>query len=237
MNDAKRIAKENNIIDAAEKVFLKVGFKNAKMDAIAKQAGITKVTLYSYFQSKENLYLGITYRALQLLNDKYYQTIDLYRNKPGLECVVALQKTFMDFCIENFLYTEALLEYFSMLRSSEAGTNEAKLTEAVRESIYFSKISDIQNLPFKLSVKEIDRGKADGSIKLEVDSMAATLHAWSSCIGFAKVLTASGSQSNPLFNVQLSGIRDLNLAIARTILSQNEIMHYWQENRRQGIVE
>lgn len=236
MNDAKRIAKENKIIDAAEQVFLKVGFKNAKMESIAKGAGITKVTLYSYFQSKENLYLAITYRALQHLNDKYYQTIDAYKNKDGLDCVVALQKTFMDFCIDNFLYTEALLEYFSMLRSSEAGANTAKLTDAVRDSIYFTKLSDIQNLPFKLSVKELDRGKADGSIKAEVDSMAATLYAWSTCVGFAKVLTASGVQSSPLFNVQLSDIRDFNLAIARSILSRNDILENWMINKEKGLV-
>ena len=71
MNDAKRSAKENLIVDAAERVFSVVGFKNAKMENIATEAGITKVTLYSYFQSKENLYLALTYRGLQLLNDKY----------------------------------------------------------------------------------------------------------------------------------------------------------------------
>jgi len=60
MNDAKRNAKENLIIDAAERVFSVVGFKNAKMENIAAEASITKVTLYSYFQSKENLYLALT---------------------------------------------------------------------------------------------------------------------------------------------------------------------------------
>ena len=38
MNDAKRSAKENLIVDAAERVFSVVGFKNAKMENIASEA-------------------------------------------------------------------------------------------------------------------------------------------------------------------------------------------------------
>ena len=75
MKEDKKIKKEQFIIESAERVFEKVGFKNAKMDDIAAAAGITKVTLYSYFQSKENLYLAITYNALSALNEVYLQTI------------------------------------------------------------------------------------------------------------------------------------------------------------------
>ncbi len=65
MKEDKRISKEEAIISAAEKVFGEVGYKNAKMEEVAAVAGITKVTLYSYFQSKENLYMAITLRGFQ----------------------------------------------------------------------------------------------------------------------------------------------------------------------------
>ena len=80
MKDSKRAIKEANIIEAAERVFAVVGFKNAKMEDIAAEAGITKVTLYSYFQSKENLYLAITYKSLQLLIDEFYRVIEKKQN-------------------------------------------------------------------------------------------------------------------------------------------------------------
>jgi len=51
-----------------------------------------------------------------MLNDKYYQTIDQYKNSKGIDCVVALLETFMDFCSDNYLYSEALLDYFAMVR-------------------------------------------------------------------------------------------------------------------------
>lgn len=215
MNDNKKNLKESHIISAAERVFGEVGFKNAKMDDIAKKAGITKVTLYTYFQSKENLYLAVTHRALQLLIDKYYETIDKNKEKSGLECVISIFETFMYFCEQNFLYSEALLEYFAMVRSTSDGTNEARLTEAVKDSIYYVKLQDIQNLPFKLTVKEIERGKRDGSIQSSIDPMLTTLYGWTMVIGYVKVISASGMNATPLFKVSLHDLKTLNLKIAR----------------------
>jgi len=219
MNDTKRTIKENNIIEAAERVFNLSGFKNAKMEEIAAEAKITKVTLYSYFQSKENLYLAITYKALQSLNDAYYQSLDANKNKKGIDSALGLIETFMTFCEENFLYSETLLDYFSMVRSTSSGQDKTKLTEATKESIYYMKLQDIQNLPFKLTAKEIKRGQEDGSILKHIDPIFTTLQAWSFVIGYSKVLNANGSNKSPLFNVNLTDLKIFNLKLARTLLS------------------
>lgn len=215
MKDEKKNQKESIIILAAEKVFTEVGFKNAKMEDIAKRADITKVTLYTYFQSKENLYLAVTFKALQLLIQKYYETIDKHKDKSGLESVIAIFDSFMSFCEQNYLYSEALLEYFALVRSTSDGTNEAKLTEAVKDSIYHVKLQDMQNLPFKLTVKEIERGKRDGSILTTLDPMLTTLHGWTMVVGYVKVISASGTNTTPLFKVSLSDLKSLNLKLAR----------------------
>lgn len=215
MKDNKKNQKESLMISAAEKVFGEVGFKNAKMDDIARTAGITKVTLYAYFQSKENLYLAVTHKALQLLIDKYYDTIDKNKDKTGLDSVIAIFESFMSFCEHNFLYSEALLEYFALVRSTSDGTDEAKLTEAVKDSIYYVKLQDMQNLPFKLTVKEIERGKRDGSIQSSIDPMLTTLHGWTLVVGYVKVISASGTNATPLFKVSLQDLKDLNLKIAK----------------------
>lgn len=223
MRESKKSIKENNIIEAAEKVFNAVGFKNAKMEDIASEAGITKVTLYSYFQSKENLYLAITYKALQLLNDRYYASLDKHKNSSGLDSVIALIETFMSFCEENFLYSETLLDYFSIVRSTSSGQDKSKLTEATKESIYYLKLQDIQNLPFKLTSKEIQRGQEDGSILSQIDPIFSTLQGWSFIIGYTKVLNANGTNKSPLFNVNLSDLKTFNLRLARALLSSKVV--------------
>ena len=47
--------KDKQIILAAKELFTKYGFKKVSMDEIASEAKVTKKTVYSYFQSKEEL--------------------------------------------------------------------------------------------------------------------------------------------------------------------------------------
>lgn len=214
MKENKRLSKEESILDAAEKVFSEVGYKNAKMEDIANVAGITKVTLYTYFQSKENLYMAVTFRGYQKLLNGYYSVIDKYKNKNGLYSSLALLDKFMDFSSDNFLYNEALLNYFSLIRSNP----DKQLTESVKESIYFIKMQDIHNLIFKLSAKEIIRGKSDGSIINHLDPMYLSLHAWTMIVGYSKVIAASGNKESLIFHTKVSDLKNLILHTAKLVL-------------------
>jgi len=218
MELSKKQIKENRIIDAASQLIEEVGYRNAKMDDIAKRAGITKVTLYSYFQSKENLYLAIVYRAIQALTDVFYSTIDQSKNKPGIEGIIAIFDSFFNFCEQNFLYSEAILDYFSMIRNFTRGMVTEESSKALQSSIYFTKIQDLQNLPLKLTVKEIQRGQEDGSISSEVDPMLHAVQGWTMVVGYIKLVAASGNSDVPLFNFNLKSLKNLSLATAREFL-------------------
>jgi AcrR family transcriptional regulator len=52
-------AKRRQIIDGACRMFLAQGFDAASMGAIAREAGVSKGTLYVYFKSKEELFEAI----------------------------------------------------------------------------------------------------------------------------------------------------------------------------------
>lgn len=51
--------KRRVILDGARAVFMEQGFGAASMDAIADKAGVSKMTLYRYFDSKESLFAGL----------------------------------------------------------------------------------------------------------------------------------------------------------------------------------
>ncbi|MBN1452835.1 MAG: TetR/AcrR family transcriptional regulator [Anaerolineales bacterium] len=53
------------IINAAEDVFTKKGFDEARMDDIAEETGLSKGTLYLYFKSKDDLIIAILDRIFQ----------------------------------------------------------------------------------------------------------------------------------------------------------------------------
>ncbi|MDD2994107.1 MAG: TetR/AcrR family transcriptional regulator, regulator of autoinduction and epiphytic fitness [Clostridiales bacterium] len=53
------VAKRQKILEGAMKVFTENGFDASSMDHIAQTAGVSKITVYKYFQSKENLFQEI----------------------------------------------------------------------------------------------------------------------------------------------------------------------------------
>ena len=58
--------KEEQIVNSARELFKKYGIKKASMDEIARDAGVTKKTVYSYFESKADL---INYFIKEELNN------------------------------------------------------------------------------------------------------------------------------------------------------------------------
>jgi AcrR family transcriptional regulator len=55
-------AKREQIIDGAKSVFMKLGFDAASMNDITREAGVSKGTIYVYFQNKEDLFGAIIAR-------------------------------------------------------------------------------------------------------------------------------------------------------------------------------
>jgi TetR/AcrR family transcriptional repressor of mexJK operon len=52
-------AKVRQILAAARKVFMELGYGAASMDAIARQATVSKATLYTYFDGKDALFAAL----------------------------------------------------------------------------------------------------------------------------------------------------------------------------------
>src|SRR5690606_4073523 len=49
-------AKRQAILEAAKALFLRRGYDGSSMDAIAAEAGVSKLTVYSHFTDKETLF-------------------------------------------------------------------------------------------------------------------------------------------------------------------------------------
>ena len=60
--------KKEEVINAARDLFTKYGYKKVSMDEIAKEANVTKKTIYSYFSDKEAMF-----KYLQVKNFKVWK--------------------------------------------------------------------------------------------------------------------------------------------------------------------
>lgn len=56
-------ARREAIIDAAASVFLEMGYERASMNEVTKRMGGSKATIYSYFPSKEELFIAVVNRV------------------------------------------------------------------------------------------------------------------------------------------------------------------------------
>ncbi|WP_230531171.1 TetR/AcrR family transcriptional regulator [Microvirga roseola] len=71
--DGAESAKRRQILEGARQVFLARGFNGASMGEIAKVAGVSKGTLYVYFESKESLFEALTLEERQSLAEVLFK--------------------------------------------------------------------------------------------------------------------------------------------------------------------
>ena len=63
--------RREEILDAAQRVFFEKGLSTATMDEIAETAELSKGTLYLYYKSKEDLYLAVMMRGMEILLEMF----------------------------------------------------------------------------------------------------------------------------------------------------------------------
>jgi len=131
----------NDIIHAAENLFLSQGFENTTMNEIAQSAEFAKGTLYNYFESKEDLYLAIgteAYRILIEITKKFINEKD-----PGLEQLMAFGYAYYEFTKSHPEYAE-IFHDISVRIPKLSNKKEINYTEAEHE--YFRKAGKYRDL-------------------------------------------------------------------------------------------
>lgn len=85
-----RIERERRVLDAALKVFSEAGYSGTTMDAVALEAGLSKPTLYQYFESKEALF------SAMLLGERD-QMLEAFQHPTGKGMVADLYEFAWDY--------------------------------------------------------------------------------------------------------------------------------------------
>ena len=73
----KKGRKFDQVLDGARTVFLSDGFEGASVDDIARAAGVSKATLYSYFPDKRFLFMQVAKTECQRQADLAIENIDM----------------------------------------------------------------------------------------------------------------------------------------------------------------
>lgn len=72
-------AKREQILDGAKRVFMEQGFEAASMNDITRAAGVSKGTIYVYFENKEDLFEAMVERERERFTETVGNTLDAAR--------------------------------------------------------------------------------------------------------------------------------------------------------------
>jgi TetR/AcrR family transcriptional regulator len=158
--------RKEEILDAAQKVFFEKGLLIATMDEIAEAAELSKGTLYLYYKSKEDLYLGVLMRGMELL---YAMCEQVAASDDALVQKVA---KFVDVYKEFFSLHR---NFFKMLHFFETPQFHKQVSEEVKQTC------NAQSARlWELVIGVLKLGMEEGSIRSDLNPVEVTIILWSS---------------------------------------------------------
>ncbi len=96
---ARGKSRKEEIIKEASNLFSKKSYHDVTMDQIAGEVGVAKGTIYLYFESKENLYLGIlehTYETIESILEK-----EIAKGDPAPQKLKKMLRLIFQFYFQN----------------------------------------------------------------------------------------------------------------------------------------
>lgn len=174
----EKVQRRNAIIDAAERVFFSKGRYLATMDDVAEEAEFSKGTIYLYFKNKEELYLAIHQRGLQILRELFERTVR--EIETGLEKVVAIGEVYFQFSKDYADYFSALIYYES--HNFDIEDENSFANECVREA----------QATLGVLIDAIQIGMDDGSIRADLDPVKTAVLLWGQTSGLIQLMSLKG---------------------------------------------
>jgi len=96
----RRGKKYDQVLSGARRVFMADGFEGASVDAISKEAGVSKATLYSYFADKRRLFTEVACAECRQQADRAVAEIDL--SAPVEQVLRSAAKHTVGFLVSDF---------------------------------------------------------------------------------------------------------------------------------------
>jgi AcrR family transcriptional regulator len=128
--EALAVFHRNNIIAAAEKLFLINGIQETTVDDIAKEADYSKTTLYVYFRSKDEIYDCILLKSMNVLLEKLTDAINSHGEFE--DKYYTLCNSLLIYAQEFPLYFNSILASISCEKESIFNTGE-KINDLIRD--------------------------------------------------------------------------------------------------------
>ncbi len=147
--ERERLARRNDILAAARKIFAAKGYDRATLDEIAREAEFAKGTLYGYFDNKLDLFISLIKEEFDEATGRLMEVIAASSNfEDGLKGVIA----------EELDYLKEKEDFFSSMVSHRSADPDQS------REIHTAIIKQMKNMVMEVSVL-FQSGAEQGTIK------------------------------------------------------------------------
>nr|WP_319374631.1 TetR/AcrR family transcriptional regulator [uncultured Methanobacterium sp.] len=157
--------RQNDIIDAARKLFAEKNFDEVSMNEIAKKVGLGKGTLYLYFKNKESLYFAVVSRGTRIWAEMVKKEVEKGNN--GLEKL----KLYVN---ANKEFSNEYPDYFRLLYSPSLIKKQFDM-EKMTSSQEFQEVRELFKEIMLIGIDSIQKGADEGKIRSDVDPTEAAI--------------------------------------------------------------
>jgi TetR/AcrR family fatty acid metabolism transcriptional regulator len=142
--------RHRSILAAALKIFASKGFMGASISEIGREAGVSDVTIYEYFKTKENLLFAIPEEITRKSTEATKQALTYIRGA------------------ENKIRA-ILLSYFNVYGNNPDYSSLVLLQLRVNQNFHKSISYDLVREPARLLTKSIQEGIENGEFQDDID--------------------------------------------------------------------
>jgi TetR/AcrR family transcriptional regulator len=181
--------RREEILDAAQRVFFEKGLHAATMDEIAETAELSKGTLYLYFKSKEDLYLGVMMRGMQVLLDKFTEIEN--NGESSAKMLIQLSDAYVS-------YFNTHRDYFRMMNFLQSPQFHKQVTDEMKMScgMLNRRTWDVVNGILRRAIDE-------GTLRKDLNPVEVGIIVWSSATALLLRIDSEYPLWKEIFHIDL----------------------------------
>jgi TetR/AcrR family transcriptional regulator len=205
--EREKEARREEIISAAEKVFLSKGLAEATMDEIAESAELSKGTLYLYYKSKEDLYLAVTLRGMEVLHG-FFENVVSNGDDP-LKQIAGLGEAYYEFFQKH-------RDYFRMFYFFETPQFHSQVSPEM-----LSVCAEQDGMVWDLVLGVIRHAIDEGFLRPDLNPREVALMLWSNSNGIMRLIDRHADYARNIFGVDLPEVmRKSNGFMVQSMLTE-----------------
>lgn len=188
--------KKNEIIDGMEKALQSRSYDRLTIDDVAKEAEYSKKTVYSYFKSKDEIYLELLIRKFNLLYDTLQSAV-AGSGERGVAKLLTLGRAYYGFAKEYPGYMQALIDF-----------EGKKFTENAETNGMMGRFNEETGKSFLLLEEAIREGMQDNTIRSETDAKSLAVWLWAGINGFVSLAYKKGEYIKNCYGKSMDALFD-----------------------------